>query len=59
MEIMTMRMKGGRMCALRNGAPDPKIEQPVKIKACLRCNGDLAWQYNEWTCMQCGRVRKA
>ena len=49
---------GGSMCGKYSGAPDPKIEQPVRIKNCLRCQGDLAWQFDEWKCVQCGRVRK-
>jgi len=47
------------MCAKRvTNAPPPHIEQPVRLKDCLRCKGDLAWQLDEWVCIQCGRVRK-
>jgi len=51
--------RGDTMCAKRvTNAPPPHIEQPVRLKDCLRCKGDLAWQLDEWVCIQCGRVRK-
>ena len=46
-----------RLCKMtRYKDREPTIPQAVKIKGCLHCGGDLAWQYNEWTCIQCGRT---
>lgn len=26
-----------------------------KLKACVKCRGDLVWDDGDWLCMQCGR----
>jgi hypothetical protein len=51
-------MSGG-LTFYKKGGENMPVRILVRLKACIRCHGDVAWdkdQYGEWwRCLMCGR----